>query len=83
MPHEGLAETVGNWLDSESKDFRLVVLIVTSVLVVFVHGFLLRQIFVYEGPTAFMFYYAEGVISLLFGGPLCWFVVALMSYFMD
>lgn len=83
MTHEGLAEKVGNWLESQTKDFRLVVLIVTFVLVIFVHGFLLRQILVYEGLDAFMFYYAEGVISLLFGGPICWFVIALMSYLMD
>lgn len=83
MTHEGLASQVGNWLESQTKDFRLVVLIVTFVLVVFVHGFLLRQILVYEGPDVFIFYYVEGVISLLLGGPLCWFVVALMSYFMD
>lgn len=83
MPHEGLSTTVGNWLEEQTKDVRLIILIFTFVLVVFVHGFLLRQIFVYEGVDAFMFYYAEGVISLLFGGPICWFVIALMSYLMD
>jgi hypothetical protein len=83
MTHEGIATQVGNWLEEQTKDVRLIILISTFVLVVFVHGFLLRQMLVYEGPEAFMFYYAEGVISLLFGGPLCWFVIALMSYFMD
>ena len=83
MTHEGLATQVGNWIEEQSKDVRLIILTLTFVLVVFVHGFLLRQIFVYEGPAAFMFYYTEFVLSLLFGGPICWFVVALMSYLMD
>ena len=84
MTHEGLATKVGNWLESQSKDFRLLVLIGTFVLVVFVHGFWLRQIVgFYEGLDLFGWFYLEFVVSLMFGGPLCWFVIALLSYFMD
>ena len=84
MTHEGLVTQVGDWLESQSKDFRLLVLMFTFVLVVFVHGFLLRQLFgFYEGLNAFGWFYLEFVVSLCFGGPICWFVVALLSYLMD
>lgn len=84
MPHEGLTTQVGNWLENKSKDFRLLVLISTFVLVVFVHGFLLRQLFgFYEGPQAFGWLYLEFILSLVAGGPICWFVVALLSYWMN
>lgn len=80
----GLTTRVGDWLESQSKDFRFVILIFTFVLVILVHGFLLRQLVgFYEGPDAFLLYYLEGVISLMCGGPLCWFVVAILSYLMD
>ena len=78
---KGLAEQLGDWLESKPKNFRLRVVILTFFILIFVHGFLLRMILGYY--TNLMFYYVEGIISLLFGGPLFWFVIAYMSYKWD